>query len=95
MPATDSGRQTAGALPDILALTTVIDSTTTPPTLVSVDEIGPAILLPRRQGDRLRRHRPHRDLYAPATASWTAGPDFPADPGDPSNNNTVLSPTAC
>jgi hypothetical protein len=91
IPATDLWQQTL-ALPDVLALTTATDTSTNPPTTAAAYEIGPAILLP--SGKLLAFGATgHTAIYDPATGKWTAGKDFPADPGDPSNSNYVLSPT--
>lgn len=91
IPSTDLWQQTT-ALPDVLALTTATDTSTNPPTPAAAYEIGPAILLP--YGKLLAFGATgHTAIYDPATAKWTAGKDFPADPGDPSNNHYVLSPT--
>lgn len=95
LPATDVWQQT-GALPDVLTLTTVFDSVTS--TNVGVYEIGPAILLPANGTVIAFGATGHTAIYTPdpdptQPGTWTAGKDFPADPGDPSNNNLVLSPT--
>jgi Kelch motif len=83
---------TTGALPVTLPLTTVQDTTTTPPTAVSVFEIGPAML--RNDGKAIAfGANGLTAIYDLATDTWTQGPNFPADPGDPSNSNKVLCPT--
>ena len=91
IPSLDLWQQT-NALPDVLALTTATDTSTNPPTPAAAYEIGPAIFLP--SGKLLAFGATgHTAIYDPATGNWTAGQDFPADPGDPANNNYVLSPT--
>jgi hypothetical protein len=95
LPGTDVWQQT-GALPDVLTLTTVFDSVSN--TTISVDEIGPAILLPSNGAVIAFGATGHTAIYTPNAdptqpGTWAAGPDFPADSGDPSNNNLVLSPT--
>ena len=95
LPATDVW-QTTGALPDVLTLTTVFDSVSN--TTISVDEIGPAILLPGNGTVIAFGATGHTAIYTPNAdptqpGTWAAGPDFPADAGDPSNHNLVLSPT--
>ena len=91
IPAQDIWVTTAGALPVTLPITTQNDNTTTPPTLVSVFENGPAML--RNDGKAICFGATGLTaIYDPATDSWTQGPSFPADPGDPSNGNKVLSP---
>jgi hypothetical protein len=81
-----------GALPNTLPLTTLADNTTNPPTQVQVFEIGPALLLPSGKVIAFGATGLSA-VYDPTVDKWTAGPNFPADPGDPSNNNVVLSPT--
>jgi hypothetical protein len=82
---------TTGALPVTLPITTQNDNTTTPPTVVNVFENGPALL--RNDGKAICFGAIGLTaIYDPATDSWTQGPSFPADPGDPSNGNKVLSP---
>src|ERR1700733_2051442 len=90
IPSTDLWQQTS-ALPDVLALTTATDTSTNPATPAVAFEIGPAILLPSGQLFAFGATG-HTAIYDPTTGTWTAGQDFPADPGDPSNNNYVLSP---
>ncbi len=91
IPSTDLWQQTS-ALPDVLALTTATDNTTNPPTPAAAYEIGPAIFLPSGKLIAFGATG-HTAIYDPATGNWSAGPDFPADPGDPNNNNAVISPT--
>jgi hypothetical protein len=91
IPATDLWQQTS-ALPNVLALTSLTDNATNPPTPAVAYEIGPAILLPSGKFIAFGATG-HTAIYDPTTDTWTAGPDFPADPGDPSNNNVVISPT--
>lgn len=90
-PSTDLWQQTS-ALPDVLALTTATDNTTNPPTPAVAFEIGPAIFLPTGKLIAFGATG-HTAIFDPTAGTWTAGPDFPADPGDPSNNNAVISPT--
>ncbi len=95
LPGTDVWQQT-GALPDVLTLTTVFDSVSN--TTINVDEIGPAILLPGNGTVIAFGATGHTAIYTPnpdptQPGTWAAGHDFPADPGDPSNGNLVLSPT--
>ena len=93
LPLTDVWQQT-NPLPDVLTLTTVSDNSVNPPIVnAGVFEIGPAILLPSNGKVIAFGATGHTAIYDPATGNWTVGPDFPADPGDPSNNNLVLSPT--
>jgi len=93
LPLTDVWQPTS-ALPDVLTLTTVSDNSVNPPVVsAGVFEIGPAILLPTNGNVIAFGATGHTAIYNPATGNWTAGPDFPADPGDPSNGNLVLSPT--
>jgi Kelch motif len=93
LPLTDVWQAT-NPLPDVLTLTTVSDNSVNPPIVnAGVFEIGPAILLPSNGKVIAFGATGHTAIYDPATSDWTAGPDFPADPGDPSNNNLVLSPT--
>jgi len=81
---------TTGALPVVLPLTTITDTTTTPPTPISVFEIGPALL--RNDGKAICFGGTGLSaIYDPATDSWTQGPSFPGDPGDPNNGNKVIS----
>ena len=91
IPAQDIWVTTAGALPVTLPITVQNDTTTTPPTPVNVFEIGPNLL--RNDGKAICFGATGLSaIYDPATDSWTQGPSFPADPGDPSNGNKVLSP---
>ena len=65
---------------------------------IAVFEIGPALLVPTDGSVIAFGATGHTAIYAPnanpaLSGTWTAGPDFPADPGDPSNGNKVLSPT--
>lgn len=92
IPSTDLWKAT-DTLPDVLTLTTVTDNSVNPPQSVAVFEIGSAILLPSNGKVIAFGATGHTAIYDPATDSWTAGPDFPADPGDPSNHNAVVSPT--
>ena len=90
LPAQDIWVTTAGALPVVLPLTIVNDTTTTPPTPIQVFEIGPSLL--RNDGKAMCFGATGLTaIYDPATDSWTQGPSFPADPGDPSNGNKVIS----
>ena len=91
IPSTDLWQQTT-ALPDVLTLTTATDNTTNPPTPAVAFEIGAAIFLPTGKLIAFGATG-HTAIYDPTTDTWTAGPDFPADPGDPNNNNAVISPT--
>ena len=92
LPAKDIWVTTAGSLPVTLPLTTLQNTTVTPPTTVQIFEIGPSIL--RNDGKAICFGGTGQTaIYDPATDSWTQGPNFPADPGDPSNGNKVLSPT--
>ena len=62
IPAQDIWVTTAGALPVTLPLTTLQNTTVTPPTTVQIFEIGPSMLRNDGQGHRLRRDRTDRDL---------------------------------
>lgn len=91
IPTQDIWVTTAGALPVTLPLTNISDTTTTPPTSVQVFEIGPALL--RNDGKAICFGGTGLTaIYDPAIDSWTQGPSFPADPGDPSNGKKVISP---
>ncbi|HZX70243.1 MAG TPA: hypothetical protein VFE77_05425 [Rhodanobacter sp.] len=91
IPAQDIWVTTAGALPVTLPLTNITDNSTTPATQVQVFEIGPALL--RNDGKAICFGGTGLTaIYDPATDRWAQGPSFPADPGDPSNSNTVISP---
>lgn len=91
IPSLDLWQQTP-ALPDVLALTSLTDNATNPPTPAAAYEIGPAIFLPTGKMIAFGATG-HTAIYDPVAGAWTAGQDFPQDPGDPSNNNLVLSPT--
>ena len=83
--------QATGPLPVTLPLTNINDTTTTPPTPVQVFEIGPSML--RNDGKVICFGGTGLTaIYDPATDSWTQGPSYPADPGDPSNGYAVISP---
>jgi hypothetical protein len=91
VPPTDLWQQTP-ALPDVLALTSLTDNSTNSPTPAVAYGIGPAILLPSGKLIAFGATG-HTAIYDPVANNGTTGRDFPADPGDPSNNNFVLSPT--
>ena len=85
LPGTDVWQQT-GALPDVLTLTTVFDSVSN--TTISVDEIGPAILLPSNGAVIAFGATGHTAIVTPNAdptqpGTWAAGPDLPPIPGTP------------
>jgi hypothetical protein len=85
-PATDTwipADQTPATLTQQLALISLVDTTATPPAVINIGEIGPAILLPDGQVFAVGATG-HTALYTPPAipsnpGSWSAGPDFPTD----------------
>ena len=85
LPGTDVWQQ-AGALPDVLTLTTVFDSVSN--TTISVDEIGPAILLPSNGAVIAFGATGHTAIYTPnadppSRAPGPPGRISPPIPGTP------------
>lgn len=75
-PATDLWTLVATNPPN-LALISVTDNSTIPPTVVTINEVGPCILLPDGRLFAIGGTG-HTGIYTPGTG-WSAGADFPAD----------------
>jgi hypothetical protein len=82
VPSTDSWVP-ASAPPQVLALMSLNDTTVNPPPVVTISEIGPAVVLPDGHLFAVGATG-HTAIYAPPAnpsdaGTWTAGPDFPTD----------------